>query len=554
MSALSLENLPKVASRTPEVLEPEALPGDVSFVVSGSRNKLRTVAVLIALFLTLFIAALNNTIVATALPTICSQLHSASGYAWIGAAYLLASGASAPIWAKLSDIWGRKPILLLSVAMYFAASILCALAQTMMALIVGRVFQGAAGGGLIQLVNIVLSDMFSLRSRALYLGLLEVMWAIAGGVGPVIGGVFAQLLSWRWIFWINLPVSGTAFLLLLLVLDVHNPKTGIVEGVKAIDWAGCLSMLGFMVMLLLGLNLGGVEVPWSSAKVICLIATGSFLLVVFIFNEATLARHPIIPLKLFSNLSNVACLLVAFFHEFAVLANEYYLPLYFQSVDEASPVRSGVMLLPITLATALGGIATGFIIYKTGRYLEIIWIGMALFTIGNGLLVGLRANSSVALIIGFQLIAGLGAGLLFEPPLIALQAMTTQEDIATAVGTIGFIRSLSTSLAAVIGGIIFQNGMDLQAAKVQNIGLPPEVVQDLSGAIAAEKVSDIYTMVSDPRKLFLVKEVFVWSLRNIWITCTCMTFCGLLCSFFIKRKFLSNQHVESKTGLHKGSS
>jgi len=165
------------------------------------------------------------------------------------------------------------------------------------------------------------------------------------------------------------------------------------------------------------------------------------------------------------------------------------------------------MLLPITVPTALGGIATSIIIYQTGRYMEMIWIGMALFTIGNGLIASLSANSSVASIIGFQLIAGLGAGLLFEPPLIALQAMTTPEDIATTIGTIGFIRSLSTSLAAIIGGIIFQNGMDIQAAKVRDIGLPSEVVQDLFGAVAGEKVGDIYSKISDPVKVFLVKEV-----------------------------------------------
>lgn len=154
--------------------------------------------------LSLFIAALDQTIISTAVPTIASQLHSSSGYVWIMSAYLLANAAAGPIWAKLSDIWGRKPILLLAVALFFGSSIICAEASSMKMLIVGRTLQGTAGGGLIQLVTITVSDLFSMRERSLYLGLLEMMWAVAGGVGPVLGGAFTQQISWRWCFWINL--------------------------------------------------------------------------------------------------------------------------------------------------------------------------------------------------------------------------------------------------------------------------------------------------------------------------------------------------------------
>ena len=217
----------------------------------------------------------------------------------------------------------------------------------------------------------------------------------------------------------------------------------------------------------------------------------------------------------------------------------------------ASPVHSGVLLLPITVMAAVGALAAGVIIYKTGRYLEIIWTGMALFTIGEGLLIKLNVDSSLPSIIIFQLIAGFGAGLLFQPPLIALQAMTSQKDIATATGTLSFIRSLSTSLAAVIGGVIFQNGMDIQGPRLRAAGLSSQSLRDLSGRSAAANVGNVISMLSDPMQKLVVKEAFAWSLRNIWILCTCLIFCGLLFSLFIEKTALSEEHVETKTGLSK---
>jgi MFS family permease len=153
---------------------------------------------LISKQLSLFVAALDATIVSTAAPTISRDLNSAAGYTWIGGAFLLANAASGPIWATLSDIWGRRPIILFALAMFFASSAVCATAKTMETLIVGRAFQGAAGGGLILLVHVCISDLFSLRQRSLLMGFTEGIWALAGGIGPVMGGVFASLVSWRW--------------------------------------------------------------------------------------------------------------------------------------------------------------------------------------------------------------------------------------------------------------------------------------------------------------------------------------------------------------------
>ncbi len=263
-------------------------------------------------------AALNQTIVATAIPTICNEMKSSSGYAWISAAYLLSNAIAAPIWSKTSDIWGRKLILLTAVALYFCASIVCAYSQSMKMLIVGRAFQGTAGGGLIQIVYATISDIYSMRSRTFYLGLLQMMWAIAGGIGPVTGGTLAQYASWRWIFWINLPITGLSFAVLFAFLDVHNPKTKLLPGLQAVDWYGSLSILSFMVLLLLGLNFGGSTFAWNSSVVICLLAFGAVMIVVFLLSE-TRAQYPLIPLYIFRHPSNIAVLVIGFMHDWVGL-------------------------------------------------------------------------------------------------------------------------------------------------------------------------------------------------------------------------------------------
>lgn len=308
------------------------------------RTKLRLYAILSALYLALFISALDQTVISIAIPTICADLHSASGYVWIGGAYLLASAAAGPIWAKCSDIWGRKSLLLVAVALFTAASILAALSFTMLMLICGRAIQGTAAGGLIQLVIITISDLFSVRKRSLYLGFVGFVWALAGSAGPLIGGTFTQFKSWRWCFWINLPISGVAFVLLFLFLDVHNPRTKLGEGIKAMDWLGAFSILAVTLLLLIGLDFGGTIFPWNSPKVVCLIVFGTLMIGFFLFSEYRLAKYPLISPAVFRSWSNNATFFVVFSHGMVLIGIEYYLPLYFQSVRQSSPLRSGKLL------------------------------------------------------------------------------------------------------------------------------------------------------------------------------------------------------------------
>ncbi|PMD14496.1 hypothetical protein NA56DRAFT_583452 [Hyaloscypha hepaticicola] len=516
------------------------------------RSKLRLIAIMVGLNLAMFIVALDQTIVATSIPTITHDLKSSSGYVWIGGAYLLSSAASGPIWSKLSDIFGRKPILLAADALFFASSAFCAKAGSMKVLIIGRTFQGVAGGGLIPLYMITVSDLFSIRTRSLHIGIMELVWVIAGGLGPVLGGVFTERLSWRWNFWINLPISGATFILLFLFLDVHNPRTPFLDGLKAIDWFGSLSIIGLVLMLLLGLEFGGTTVPWNSPRVICLIVFGVLMSIAFIYSEKRLAQYPLMPLKLFTNQSNAASLLLTLWHGMIYIGGEYYLPLYFQSVKGSSPLTSGLLIMPITTTEAITGILAGLIIHRTGRYLEIIYIGVTLMTIGNGLYILLSPSSTLAEIIIFQIIAGIGAGFLFQAPLIALQALVSQDDTATATATFSFVRSLATSLGVVFGGVIFQNSMDMHVPPLSSppINLPSNVTDLLTKGGAAANVMLSNTIV-DTVQRGAVRGAYAWSMRNMWIFYTGISALAVLSSAFIKRHHLRSDHVETKTGIRK---
>lgn len=243
--------------------------------------------------------------------------------------------------------------------------------------------------------------------RTFVYGILEVVWVIAGGIGPVLGGILTERLSWRWAFWINMPICTSTILLLFFFLDVHNPRTPVLKGLKAIDWFGSISILAMTLMVLLGLEFGGASFPWNSPRVISLLVVGSLLSLVFIYSERRLAKYPLMPMELFKNRSNVGNLLVTFFHGMVgkalnsiflsqqyqytneklqtYISSDYYLPLYFQSVFSASPARSGVLIMPMIVTESSVAMINGLLMHRTGRYLESIYVGTIIMTLGNGL-------------------------------------------------------------------------------------------------------------------------------------------------------------------------
>lgn len=512
----------------------------------AQRTKLETTLVMLALCIALFLAALDMTIVTTAVPTISAHFHSTSGYVWIGSAYMLGSAALVPTWGKLSDIFGRKPILMTAVVVFWVGSLLCALSTSMGMLIAARAIQGVGGGGTIVLPNICVADLFSARKRGVYFGFLGMIWAVASAIGPIIGGAFTQKVSWRWCFWVNLPCGGLAFAILLFFLKLHNPRTPVKAGLAAIDWIGNVLIVGGTIMLLMGLEFGGSQYPWDSATVICLIVFGVVAIAIFLVYESRIAKFPVIPVRLFNTRTSIATYVTSSLHAFTFISGSYYLPLYFQSVLGANSLLSGVYLLPFVSVMSLMSAFIGFFINKTGKYKVVITSGLAMSTLGFGLFTYLGDRPHWERIVLFQMIAGLGIGPNFQAPLIALQANVAPRDIGAATSSLQFVRQLCTATSVAVGGVVIANRMQAQQGHL-TAELGADVARLFAGTDAASNVDRIKSLPVDDRQI--VRTAYWNSIQIMFAVFTCSCFLGLIASFFIKQTTLSKQHTEHKTGL-----
>ncbi|KAF5609228.1 major facilitator superfamily transporter [Fusarium subglutinans] len=386
--------------------------------------------VVLSLCLTLFLCALDTTILATALPTIGKELHvSAREYAWIGSSYTLSTTAVTPVWAKVSDIVGRKISMMASTGLFMAGSLICALANSSGMLIGGRTVQGLGG----------------------------IVFGVAGAIGPVLGGVFSQAVTWRWCFYINLPFEGIALIGLFFLLNVDIEKVPLVDGLRSLDWPGFAFIIGGTICFLYGLEAGsGGLAPWNSAFVICLLVFGVTILALFMVWEAKFAKNPIIPIRIFQSTTNIAAFAVANLHSFIFIACDYFLPLYFQVVLGFSPIISGVTLFPLILPMSISTGVGGLIVGKTGNYKLIILVGAALMTLGIGLFISLGQRKEWPKLVIAEVIAGLGCGVLFQNPMIALQTHVRQRDMAATMSAYTFMRGLFISVSIVVGTVFIQ--------------------------------------------------------------------------------------------------
>jgi EmrB/QacA subfamily drug resistance transporter len=401
------------------------------------------------LMLVTLIAALDATIVATALPTIAGDLGGLDHIAWVTTAYLLAETVVTPLYGKLGDLYGRRLILQTALVVFLIGSVLCGLSHSFAMLIVFRAVQGLGGGGLMVTAQAAIGDVTSPRARGRYQGAFGAVFGVATVVGPLLGGWLTTSLSWRWIFYINLPVGALAF----AVLALSFPKV-VGEAAHKIDYLGTGLLAVALAALVLMVTLGGTTYPWGSGEILGLAAATVFALIAFVFVERR-AAEPVIPLSLFRNQVFVTTGIVALLVGFAMFGAITFLPLYFQVVKGASPTASGLQLLPLMAGLLLTSLIGGLVVSKTGRYRIFPIAGTAVMTVGLYLLHRLSADTSTATAALFMFVTGLGIGLVMQVLVVAVQNAVGYEDLGVATSGNTLLRNIGASVGTAAIGTIF---------------------------------------------------------------------------------------------------
>ncbi|KAJ5465199.1 uncharacterized protein N7458_000885 [Penicillium daleae] len=405
------------------------------------------------------LALMDQTTLASSLSIIGNALGASDQTSWISGGYFVTSTCFQLLYGKLSDIWSRKIVLFVGLAIFFFGSLAASLSQTVTQLIVFRALTGVGGGGLMTVAQMIVSDVVPLRERGKYQGILGAVVAIANGIGPVIGGALASISedSWRWIFRMNLPLTALTTLCVLFFMPLRKVEGEWRVKLKAVDFFGALLALGGTSVFLLGLNWGGGEYKWYSAHVIATLVVGFSISVAFAAWQWKGARVPLVPMHIFrSRIVNGSCLTM-FVNGWNFLVQVYYIPTFYQLVFGYSTVISGAMLLPITLMQTVSSTLSGLVVHWIGRYRECILLGWIIWAVGLGLFSTLDESSGIGKQIGYGILTGVGVGNTLQPSLIAVQAGVERRDMAVVTSFRNFVRNFGGTLGLAIAGTIINN-------------------------------------------------------------------------------------------------
>ncbi len=412
-------------------------------------TKRRLWLILGALLLGMLLAALDQTIVSTALPTIVGDLHGGSHLAWVVTAYLLSSTVSTPLWGKLGDQYGRKVFFQAAIVIFVIGSALAGFSHTMTELIAFRALQGLGGGGLMVGAQTIIGDVVSPRDRGRYMGLFGAMFAVATVIGPLIGGLCVTYLSWRWVFYINLPLGILALFVTGAVLPGHLRRVG-----HTIDYAGALLLAASATSLILFASLGGISWAWASLPSVACAVLGVVLAVAFLYAEKV-AAEPVIPLKLFRVRVFNAASAIGFVMGFAMFGALTFLPLFMQNVKGVSPTVSGLRILPLMLGMLGASVTSGRLVTRWGRYKVFPIVGMALMTVGAYLLSLIDASTDNWVLAFYMFVFGVGMGLTMQVLVVAVQNSVSYQDLGVATSSATFFRMIGGSFGTAVFGAIY---------------------------------------------------------------------------------------------------
>ncbi|PSS12164.1 hypothetical protein M430DRAFT_144241 [Amorphotheca resinae ATCC 22711] len=484
--------------------------------------------IILSLAIVVVMASLDSSIFLPVLPTIAESLHGdATSTFWVGTAYLLPCAAFQPFMSSLSDIYGRRSILLLALSFFTLGSIIGAVAQNIATLLAGRALQGIGGGGIIPLSMIVMTDIFPLRQRPKYASLIQLSVAFGTILGPVVGGIFAQYAEghggWRWVFYINFPFCAAAYPMLFFYLNLKRKG----DDIPHVDWIGAALFIASVLSFLIGISWGGVQYSWSSFQTLLPLCLGIAGLVGTIVYERYGASSPFLRLSILRNPSSIAVYIGSVVQGILLFGALYYISVYLQAVQALSPTITGVGILPVSAMMMPSSVIVAILISKLGTYRWALWIGWAITVTATGLLILFYVNTSTGEWVGIMLVLGLGHGVLFNSLLFAAQAVSPPKDVAYAASLYTFMRTVGFAIGVVVGSTVFQNMM---SKALQNYGLPTELAANAEGYISTLK-----TLPASAQKDLILKA-YAQGLQGVFEVLTGIGGLGIIATVFIPHR------------------